>query len=395
MKINFKKTNSLKVATTLFLSAAACIFSIPQSANAEETQLSPNQVDGIVSGYGRQIQNDYSGISGRKLNDKQSQLAEKNSEQKSMAPEMGLSLKDTQVSTNIISTSKTAGGYTVVANIDTHLHMVPNSGVTITIAGEHRDQLDSSFTDRHILTLTPDAQQADGYSVVSDEIQNPDEDKDDSLPILSAEPQESPTNDDQNQFSTRGSLDFATNKEGLNYIKMSQYAELWTNDANKNKMNPKYPVYKEQGTQGNCTNFLSQVVHEGGLPTTTGHSWDVGKDNVWTWNLSGIAAASHTWSGAQNSYNYMKDYSHAFTVENNPYHIGEGGLIYADWEGNGNLDHAMVVVGNINGGPHPSPIICQKTVNRYDYPFYKSQATANSAHNGKTIWKGLQFRCNF
>lgn len=306
---------------------------------------------------------------------------------------MGLSLKETQVSTNVTSTSKTADGYTVTADIDTHLRMVPKAGVTITIAGEHRNQLDSSFTDRHILTLTPDTKQDGGYSVVSDEIQNPDELKDDSLPTLSSEPQELPTNNDQNQFSTR---DFATNKEGLNYIKMSKYAELWTNDSNKNNLNPKYPVYKEEGKTGNCTNFLSQVVHEGGLPTTTGHSWDLGNDNVWTWNLLGLASASHTWSGAQNSYNYMKDHSHAFTVENNPYHIGEGGLIYADWEGDGTLDHAMVVVGNINGGPHPSPIICQKTVNRNDYPFYKSQANANSAHKGKTIiWKGLQFRCNF
>lgn len=126
------------------------------------------------------------------------------------------------------------------------------------------------------------------------------------------------------------------------------------------RMNPDFPIYDEKGDGGNCANFVSQSIYAGGLHTTRGNSFDVWNDSVWTWNLSGIARASHTWSGAQRNYNYMKDHSGAFTVESNAYNVGLGGVIYADWEGTGNLGHAMVVVGHINGGPHPSPSFARK-----------------------------------
>ena len=56
-----------------------------------------------------------------------------------------------------------------------------------------------------------------------------------------------------------------------------------------------------------------------------GSSLDVRNEKVWTWNLAGIAHASHTWSGAMMNYTYMRYYSGVFTLESNPYHVGEGG----------------------------------------------------------------------
>lgn len=373
------------VAATVLSVALGGLGLAPVSASASEPELDRNQISALLGGYASQIKDGYSGISLRTLSeDKQSQLAAENSSYKDVAQDAGMKVHDAQVSTSVVSTEQVGDGYETVVDITSNVMLVPAVGTNITIAGEHRDHLDSSFTDRHVIILGKDSSNPAPYSVVSDEIVDPLESDDGTEPEAINTPNLMPSG---NMRSAPYAKDMFTNKAGLNYIRMMQYAERWTAT---DRMNPDFPIYKEEGHGGNCTNFLSQAVYAGGLRTTWGSSLDVKNEKVWTWNLAGIAHASHTWSGAKMNYTYMRYHSGAFTPESNPYHVGGGGLIYANF-GNcpDGFNHAMVVVGNTSGAKSV-PIICQKSVNRHDTLFSDSvrRAPAN------TSWAGLQWMAN-
>ena len=79
-----------------------------------------------------------------------------------------------------------------------------------------------------------------------------------------------------------------TNGAGLNYVKAMQYAELWTDAAHKDKMNPKYPDYGDT----NCTNFVSQAMEAGGLKTT---SATVRANRALANNAGEVPVASSSW----------------------------------------------------------------------------------------------------
>ncbi len=129
---------------------------------------------------------------------------------------------------------------------------------------------------------------------------------------------------------------------GFDYLKMIQYAELWTNNDHENSMNPDFPNYHEIfehevdlpiGEPGsNCTNFASQSLYAGGLPLNAGKDNNEKRDdpNAWTWNVKGISGATYTWSGADNNFYYMRDHSGIFQVESNPRRAWEGSLIYGN-----------------------------------------------------------------
>lgn len=367
------------------LFAAALVFSTLTTgvASAQTPDLDTNQLESIVTRYGKKIENSYSGVQMR-FNDKEDQLAQKNGIDSTSYKESGLSLKDVSTTTKLIGTQKTDSGYRVLSEITTKMVLVPEAGTTITIAGENRNHLDSSATDLHSISIAlTKGNDADGYTVVGDEIQYPDEQNDETPDMINV-PQSVP-----NSAETRESSDPFANRAGLNYIKMSKYAEKWTEDAPGNKMNPDFPIYDEKN--GNCANFASQAIYAGGLKTTFGNSLQIWDDHVWTWNLAGIAKASHTWSTAQHNYNYMKDSSGAFTKENSPWRVGQGGLIYGDWDNDGSFNHVMVVVGYINDGYNSTPVICQKSAPRHDYPFRDSVKNAPKT----TRWAGLQWKAEW
>lgn len=386
--INLRKSKKVSIlAISVLTMAVGGLVFAPISASASELVPDQNQVSALLDEYASQIKEGYSdtGFMRKSLADKQSQLAAENSSYKEVAQEAGMKVRDARVTTQIVSSAQTDNGYEAVVDITSNVKLVPERGTSLTIAGERRKYLDSSFTDRHAITIGKDWTNPAPYSVVSDEIIDPLESDDGTEPEVISTPNLMPNNSFRSAPYTR---DMFTNRAGLNYIKMSQYAEQWTAT---NRMNPDFPIYKEEGHAGNCTNFLSQSVYAGGLPTTWGSSLDVRNEKVWTWNLAGIAHASHTWSGAMMNYTYMRYYSGAFTPESNPYHVGEGGLIYANF-GNGpdGFNHAMVVVGS-SRGPYPVPVICQKSTNRHDVLFSDSvrRAPAN------TSWAGLQWKADF
>lgn len=186
----------------------------------------------------------------------------------------------------------------------------------------------------------------------------------------------------------------------INLLKARQYAEKWTSGANQNKMNPDYPDYPE----ANCTNFVSQIVHEAGMNYVDGVKAFLGN---YRWK-PGVAA----WSAAHNNYKWMRFYSGVYTRmtdwdchdelcetrESDLYKAGAGYLIYTDWMSDGTIDHALFVnrveyVPNSAGGYVAVPHICQKTTNRFDEPMgvYIKRAR-EFAPNLK--WYALQFKLN-
>lgn len=186
----------------------------------------------------------------------------------------------------------------------------------------------------------------------------------------------------------------------INLLKARQYAEKWTSGANQNKMNPDYPDYPE----ANCTNFVSQIVHEAGMNYVDGVKAFLGN---YRWK-PGVAS----WSAAHNNYKWMRFYSGVYTRmtdwdchdelcetrESDLYKAGAGYLIYTDWKDDGTIDHALFVnrveyVPNSAGGYVAVPHICQKTTNRFDEPMgvYIKRAR-ESAPNLK--WYALQFKLN-
>ena len=299
----------------------------------------------------------------------------------------GFSLISVDVTNQLLSVDSAENTYTVHANITTDILLKPIGETTVVIGGEQQESLDTSMTDEHVITLVPkEINKLVTLEVIQDQIVDPAS-EDNQPPFMTQAPLSQPNNVLHNNRSKRSTAsNMFTNKAGLNYLKAIAYAQEWTDPAHKDSMNPDFPVFGEN----NCTNFVSQALYAGGLPTTYGTSVDVWNKTKWTWNLAGIAGATHTWSGADNNYHYMKDYSGAFTVENNPWDVGQGGLIYADWDGDGNINHAMIVVGYIKG-PNPTPIICQKSVNRHNYEFSKTVTSALKANNN-VVWYGLQWK---
>lgn len=185
---------------------------------------------------------------------------------------------------------------------------------------------------------------------------------------------------------------------GLDWLKAVKYAELWTDkkhsypNPNEDFMNHKYPIYDD-----NCTNFISQALHEGGLPTKKATVVSRKNDDVWSYMGFAQFGATYTWGGAENNYRYMRYHSGSFTVDDNMKHIGPGGVIYADWDGDGTKDHAVIVVGNITyrdkkGRPTDSkPVVCQKTHSHHDEVITFLETYARNTYHGKTKWYGLQW----
>lgn len=377
-------------ATTVGIALFSVICASPGIASANQTELNNSQIQNIIESYSNDIEQSYiDSQNGITPNTLQEIIAHENGAETIEYTDYGLSLTDVDTKSTTLNTHKLSdeAGYQVSVSITTKLLLKAEGDTTITIAGEQREFLDTEITDIHNITIKPIyGDSIKGYSVVDDEIQ-PFEDTE----YVDEQPINVPLLEPENVINgTRRKravpTDPFTNKAGLNYIKAAKYAEEWTKKENENKYNPDFPIYPTN----NCTNFVSQAIYAGGLPTTYGNSFDIKNPKVWTWNLKGIAQATRTWTAAHNNYHYMKDYSGAFTVESSPWRVGEGGLIYGDWGNDGTIDHAMIVVGHM-GGPNATPIICQKTKNRHNYPFRDSVKNAPKT----TKWYALQWKAEW
>lgn len=363
---------------TALVSLCLSLFLFPEYADAsyDVALQQTKSIQKAVENYAKKIENSYHYADRSAFTDSEMKLASKQIVDSEDLLERGLILSNVKVNAVVDSIKKVADNYEIKSDITTSFLLRANKDTDIVIAGQKRNTLHSSATDTHIITVESKGSTNNSFVVTGDKIQNPVEDSGEI--------------DDYYSYSDkqdRSILEDKSNKKiTYNPTKASLYAEKWTE---KNIMNPVFPIHEEKGTKGNCTNFVSQAVYAGGLPTTFGTSFDRANPKVWTWNLAGIARDTYTWSGAEYNYNYMKNYSGIFKPDN-AWRIGFGGIIYADWKNTGHLGHAMFVVGYAAHRNKPTPIICQKSANRHDWPFSTSVKMANKNYGGKTRWVGLQ-----
>ncbi|MCY0875245.1 MAG: amidase domain-containing protein [Firmicutes bacterium] len=119
-----------------------------------------------------------------------------------------------------------------------------------------------------------------------------------------------------------------------------RYAEQWWNSHN--------PQYQYMGVD--CTNFVSQVMHAGGLPMVGGGRRDAG----W-WYRSGQAPTwSYSWAVAHSLATFLSSPQNPFRarVVQSPQELTIGDVIAYDWTHSGRYGHNTVVVGHdANGMP--------------------------------------------
>ncbi|BDR54900.1 hypothetical protein KIMH_10110 [Bombiscardovia apis] len=373
------KTNIVKSVLVI----ACTLFIVLSSGFLPKATAVPldDEINKVVALYGQQIQDSYSMIKSRSLpSDSQGMLARKNGIESDTSAEQGMDNSNVRVSTNVVSSTVSSSTKTIVADITTSITAVPKPGAVIHIAGENRDSLESSYTERHVLTVKQKSEAgAKELAITQDVIEEPTTDETDAEAVSFPDRQKNDSFGFSPRLQTYGG---SANSVGLDYIKMAQYAELWTDPAHANTMNPKYPVYDQ-----NCANFVSQALEYGGLGTTSANMANKNDENRWTgWIWGSWKASTRTWHNAEMNYRYMANHSKSFYRSDIRYTAG-GGLAYADWHNNGQIDHAMVVVGYIGYGSELGPVVCGKTNNSHDVPL----AQITRRHPGMR-WHGLQWR---
>lgn len=129
-----------------------------------------------------------------------------------------------------------------------------------------------------------------------------------------------------------------------------QYAELWWNSYN--------PGYRH--FEVDCTNFVSQAIHAGGMPM----DFSPQRSRGW-WYRDGDKSRenwSFSWAVAHSLHAYLASggkYLQAIKVTN-PAELQLGDIICYDWEGDGRWDHNTIVTAI---DPAGMPLVNAHTVN--------------------------------
>ncbi len=126
-----------------------------------------------------------------------------------------------------------------------------------------------------------------------------------------------------------------------------QYAELWWNSYN-----PRYRHFDVD-----CTNFVSQAIHAGGIPMHF-----TGQRNQGWWYRDGRENWSYSWAVAHSLRNYLaRGGPHLKATEvNRADQLQLGDIICYDWEGDGRWDHNTIVTAI---DPRGMPLVNAHTVN--------------------------------
>ncbi|WP_096439796.1 amidase domain-containing protein [Alteribacter populi] len=136
-----------------------------------------------------------------------------------------------------------------------------------------------------------------------------------------------------------------TRKYKYDRLAVVQYAERWWNDSN--------PAYKK--FENNCTNYISQCVHAGGVPMTGFGNRTTGwwfKNNNWSYSWSVAHAFRWYLSGAKTGISAREVSS--------PQELLRGDVICYDFDGDGRWQHTTVVVGKDDNN---MPLVNAQTTN--------------------------------
>ncbi|MBP1930267.1 amidase domain-containing protein [Ammoniphilus resinae] len=148
------------------------------------------------------------------------------------------------------------------------------------------------------------------------------------------------------------------NKKGAyNRAMAKRYAELWWNQHN-----PHYPKFEVD-----CTNFVSQCVHEGGVTQEVTTQRNIG------WWVKGKGNWSFSWSVAHSFMTYLLGANTKLPakaeLKTSADQLMIGDVICYDWDGSGRFQHNTIVVAK---DPNGMPLVNAHTVNsRHRYWDYR------------------------
>jgi hypothetical protein len=146
-----------------------------------------------------------------------------------------------------------------------------------------------------------------------------------------------------------------------NRLAVVRYAETWWNSYN-----PKYKKFEVD-----CTNFISQCVHEGGAPM---RGYPNKRKGWWMQNN----AWSYSWSVANSFYAYLKHSTTGLQAKQvpSPEVLMPGDVICYDFEGDGRWNHTTVVVAK---DANDMPLVNAHTYNsRMRYWAYEDSSAYTS-----------------
>ncbi|MER6110092.1 amidase domain-containing protein [Streptomyces hirsutus] len=127
---------------------------------------------------------------------------------------------------------------------------------------------------------------------------------------------------------------------GLDYKAMAAYAKRYWSDYN-----PAYPNYNGAGAGGDCTNFVSQALKEGGWKHVPGYVYDYTR---WFGNAD---IQSHSFVGV-NEWSWFAQNSKRTTSLANVHQMDVGDVLQIDFDKDGSKDHTMIVTSRSQGVPY-------------------------------------------
>ena len=179
----------------------------------------------------------------------------------------------------------------------------------------------------------------------------------------------------------------ATSYPQLNYSKMATYAYYWTEPKREKSINAlKYG--KSAGDD--CTNFISQALHNGGWPIKDTTKKNRANLDYWDYNMTGPGRFTYSWSRAEESYRRVHDKAGKKTFSKLE-DAWLADLVYADWNigdsvyGDGVKDHVMIVSTVTKSRPYFS----QKSGNRHNV---SAKAVLKNTKAKATKWKWYGLR---
>ncbi len=180
-------------------------------------------------------------------------------------------------------------------------------------------------------------------------------------------------------YAANGTLPRATPAyRSFNWEAARSYARIWACPPGSTcypNGNPNYRNFATSGTRGgDCTNFVSQALRAGGWTDLGGYLNYTSPEAWWYDSFK----QSYTWVGAHYFYRFLASHPDRVGLAPNVWDLLPGDLLQIDFEGDGEVDHTMILTWRYETQPVQS-FISYHTNNTLDRPLSDLLA-ANAAN---------------